>query len=430
MATRRPFTGADAPSIRLIDQCIQCGQCLETCPTYSVTRREDASPRGRLWLMRKAADGELEISPTFRDQMWLCLDCRACETACPVGVQFGRLMEESRGEVARTLPQGPFERAWKWLLLRAVLPNRPALRVAGHLARAWRSVDPRGRLAARLPGIIRRLTGIIPSRSTAPFLPARDGSAGPAAGEPVVFFSGCIMPEMFGGVHRATIEVLGAAGYRVRTPARQGCCGALHAHAGEREPAKALARHLIAALGEGSEPIVLNSAGCGAMLKEYRLLFEHDPEWRDRAARFSARVRDVSQMLAGRGLPFARPLERTVTYDAPCHLLHGQKVSREPLDLLRAVPGIRLVPLPDADRCCGSAGIYNLLQPVMADELLRQKVEAIRATGAGTVATGNPGCLLQIDGGLRAAGVDVSVVHPLELVAEALRRDGEGASHR
>lgn len=426
----RALGGVEAPSVKLIDQCIQCGQCLETCPTYSVTRREDASPRGRLWLMRKVADGELELTETFGQQMWLCLGCRACETACPVGVQFGRLMEESRAEVVRRLPQGPAERAWKWFLFRVVLPNRAALRGAGRLARAWRLVDPRGRLAALLPGVLRRLTSMIPTRSSPPFLPARQGWAGPAEGDPVVFFNGCIMPEILGAVHRATIEVLGAAGYRVRTPPGQGCCGALHAHAGERSLAQELARQVIAGFGDGSEPIVLNSAGCGAMLKEYGSLLEHDPAWRVRAERFSARVRDLSQVLAGRHLPFARRIERIVTYDAPCHLLHGQKVASEPLDLLRSVPGLRLVPLRDSDRCCGSAGIYNLLQPEMAGELLGQKVAAIRATGAGTVATGNPGCLLQIDFGLRAAGLEVSVVHPVELVAEALQPESRDWSGR
>jgi len=380
--------------------------------------------------MRKAVDRELEITETFGQQMWLCLSCRACETACPVGVQFGRLMEETRGQVAGKLPRPLGQRAWEWVLLRLVLPHRPVLRMAGRLARAWRFLDSRGRVAARLPGLIRRLAAIIPGRSTAPFNPGREGIAGSATGEPVAFFNGCIMPEIFGGVHRATIEVLGAAGYRVRTPPGQGCCGALHAHAGERSQAQELARKVIAAFGDGSEPIVLNSAGCGAMLKEYGSLLEHDPAWRVRAERFSARVRDLSQVLTGRHLPFTRSLERTVTYAAPCHLLHGQKVVSEPLDLLRSVPGLKLVPLRDFDRCCGSAGTYNLFQPEMAGELLSQKVEAIRATAAGTVATGNPGCLLQIESGLRAAGLPVSVVHPAELVAEALQTESRAWSRR
>jgi glycolate oxidase iron-sulfur subunit len=422
--------------------CIKCGFCLPACPTYRETGHEVSSPRGRLELMYRAAQGHLALGDIHRE-LWFCLGCMACETACPSGIRFHDLLEAARiddaAERARTrrpwlrrllldgiLVRPGRLRAVVWLLallqrsgLRAVLGGHGLLRaLAPGLARLERRTPPLDfpldwRRAARTYLAQGVAQGVEPG--------GQPGGAAVPDAAPVGMLSGCVMEAAFGPVHAATAKVLRANGYAVHVPAGQGCCGALHHHAGEEAPARALARRNIEAFEAlGAAPVVVNSAGCGAMLKDYGTLLADDPAWAGRARQFSARVRDVCELLAERPLrPPTRAVPLAVAYDDPCHLLHAQKIAAAPRLLLGQVPGLRLVPLAEADWCCGGAGSYSLLHPETSARILARKMGHLRASGAEVVATGNPGCLLQLRLGARDAGLPLRVVHPVELLAEA-----------
>ncbi|HEX4999821.1 MAG TPA: (Fe-S)-binding protein [Terriglobia bacterium] len=406
---------------KLYLDCVHCGLCLTSCPTYRTLGSEMDSPRGRIYLMRAFDEGRAEITDSFSEHMFRCLDCRACETACPSGVQFGRMMEDMRAVIVRG-------RGASWvarLVLNHVFPSPRRFHLAARLLAfyQWSGAQSLAR-----SGVGQRLLrGIAPSFAAAEALTPRvesadgvaPGSVHRAEGErvgTVAFFTGCVMNSMLGGVNRASVRLLQAAGYDVVVPSGQICCGALANHAGLRDTAEGMAASNIAAFaGADVEAIIINAAGCGAMLKEYRHLLND-------GAVFSSKVKDISEFLAGTRIRerLRRPLPRRVGYDDPCHLIHGQRVGREPRSLLAAIPGIEFVEIEGADQCCGSAGVYNITQNALSMQILDAKMEKIRAARVEVLATGNPGCMFQLRYGAQRAGFPLEVVHPVELLAGAL----------
>jgi glycolate oxidase iron-sulfur subunit len=415
------FSGADQPSAPVYDACIRCGLCLSSCPTYLETMTETSGPRGRISLIKAVAESRLELrSAGFVEQMWQCLDCRACEAVCPSGVRYGELVETARAQIRRSLApaQTPRERAARNFLLRTLF-LRPQLMAL--VARALRFAQ-RSRLIslAASAGIARAAT--LAPRVSGTFFTARDQRFETAQSQGTAFLhAGCIMPYAFAGVHRATVRMLQRGKLSVVVPRDQGCCGAVALHAGEIDFARELAKRNIAAFERSAADVyVVNAAGCGSTLKEYAWLLATDAAWADRASRFSERVRDVNEVLDAIELPAPkRPLDAAVTYQDACHLVHAQRVANAPRRLLRRIPGLRLVEMDESAVCCGSAGIYNLTQPEMSGRLQRRKVDAIRASGATIVATANPGCAAQIAAGLSAAGDGATVKHVVELLDES-----------
>jgi glycolate oxidase iron-sulfur subunit len=415
-------------------RCIQCGLCLPSCPTFALTPLERANPRGRIGLMRAVERGEMAVDdPAFAEAMYYCVGCRACETACPAGVEFGLLLEDARAAVETAEAAGrpdPFPRA----ILLDALPHPGRLRLGARLLRLYQRTLGRmrwwsKRLERRRPDVARflALAPPVPPRSRRWRIPAEltpaavAGPGAPRARGTVALHPGCVQAVLFPEVHADSAQVLAYNGWRVLSPEGFRCCGALHAHQGRRDEARAQARVNVAAFEEsGAETLVSNAAGCGAFLEEYGELLRDDPEWAERAAAFSDRVVDVTEHLVEEGL--RRPLRAfgiRVTYDDPCHLIHGQRVARAPRLVLAAIPELDVVPLAESTWCCGSAGIYNLTHPEAADRLGRRKIEHILETGAEMVVTGNPGCMVQIAAGLRAIGSPIRVVHPVSLLRAA-----------
>jgi Fe-S oxidoreductase len=423
------FTIPDPPSESDLGQCVHCGLCLPHCPTFRELHVETESPRGRLHLMRALGEGRVDTSDAFVEHISLCLDCRACEAACPSGVKFGYLMEATRAEIRARRPLTGFGGLLATIIFRQVFPYPGRLALLGGLLRAYQRtgiqwlVRKTGLLKA-LPGELDEAEALLPRLSTRFFEPR--GTVAPRRGlrKKVAFFAGCVMRIAFAETNRATVRMLSRAGCEVRLPENQVCCGALHVHAGERQQAKELARQNIQAFERsGSEWVVVNAAGCGAALKEYGELLAHDPAWAERAAAFSARVRDFSEALAALPLdPPACPLPPTrAVYQDACHLLHAQRIRQQPRDLLKAIPGLTLVEMKDGDRCCGSAGIYNLTQPEMAERLGEQKAANVAETGADVVVSGNPGCLIQLRAELAQRGARTRAVHLADLLDAAYR---------
>ena len=408
----------DAPSMDGLRACVHCGICLPQCPTYQVLGEEIDSPRGRIYLMRAAAEGRIELTPGVARHLDLCLGCRACETACPSGVPFGHLLEAARGQLERRGVRAPeTDRA----TLEFVLRWFPQPRRLAPMFRAVRLYQRSGlQSLVRSLGILAPFKKLATMEALLPPLPAPDGvpELVPAKGKPrgrVGLLTGCVQRFFYPDVNRDTARLLSAAGYDVVAPRAQECCGALHLHAGRLDDFRTMAARGVAAW-RSVDMVVVNAAGCGSALKEYG-------HWLGDAAAetFSRKVRDISEVLAESDLPLGT-IEATVTYHDACHLAHGQRIRSQPRDLLKRIPGLRLVELRESDLCCGSAGVYNLLEPGIADELGRRKVECIRATGASIVTAGNPGCLMQIARHCRAEGLDVEIAHPVSLLARALRQ--------
>jgi len=405
---------ADPATITMLRTCVHCGICLPQCPTYRVLGEEMDSPRGRLYLMRAVAEGRLEPSETYTRHLDLCLGCRACETACPAGVKFGTLLEIARGDAEGR--GRPARQRWLMELLFAVFPHPTRLGAALGLARRYRRwglqrlVRASGALArfprlAALDALLER----VPNEQTLPdYVPA----CGKARGR-VALLTGCVQRYLFHEVNRDTLRLLSLAGWDVVIPRTQACCGALELHAGRVGTFRERARALAVAFPDDVDYLVTNAAGCGSAMREYEHWLPDSP-----AARLGARVRDVTELLVDAPLPLGR-LPLTVTYHDACHLAHGQQVRRAPRELLRRIPGLTLIELGDSELCCGSAGVYNILEPDMADRLLDLKLARIAETGARVVAAGNPGCLMQIAKGARAAGLDLEIVHPVTLLARA-----------
>ena len=411
----------DRPSPADLAQCVHCGFCLQECPTYLQLGMETDSPRGRIHLIRAITEGRVEPTKALVGHLDLCLQCRACETACPSSVPFGRIMESGR---AMLVQEGKVPFAWRlrvWAL-RQLFPHPRRLRALFLFLRVYqRSGFQRlvraTRLLRLLPG------GLADSESLLPDVPARRFRMPKTApgSRRVALLTGCVMPELYPRTHEATVRVLARNGIATIAPLEQRCCGALSLHAGDRRTARELARRNIDAfLAAGVDTIVVNSAGCGSAMKEYAELLEHEPEYAKKAARFSAMVRDISEYLAALPLrPPKRPLPARVTYQDSCHLVHAQKQRSAPRELLRAIPGLELVELAAPDRCCGSAGVYSFAQREMSLRLLDDKMADIAATDAPTIATANPGCMMQIEAGLRRHKLPCRAVHVIELLDEA-----------
>ncbi len=414
------FSGTDQPAASIYDTCIRCGLCLPSCPTYLETMTETSGPRGRISLIKAVGESRLDLlSSGFVEQMWQCLDCRACEAVCPSGVRYGQLVETARTQIRRaddsTATRGGI---LSRLLVRTLFARLNLMRAAATLLRFAQRTHLIS--VASIFGL-ERAVKLAPTVSNA-FFVARDQRFDATAPRGVAFLHvGCVMAVAFAEVHDATVRMLRRGGLSVIVPSGQGCCGAIAIHAGEMELARELAKRNIETYERSAADVyVVNAAGCGSALKEYGELFADDIEWARRAASFSKRVRDVTEVLDGLELGAAtRPVKATVTYQEPCHLVHAQRVSGAPRRLLARIPELRLVEMPESSVCCGSAGLYNLTEPEMATRLQRRKIEAIRQTGATIVATANPGCAAQVAAGLREAGHRATVKHVVELLDEA-----------
>ena len=403
------------PQPELIEDCVHCGFCLPTCPTYVLWGEEMDSPRGRILLMRSAHEEGPDLLASQVEAWDNCLGCMACVTACPSGVQYHSLIEDTRGQIERNWERSRSDRLWRRALF-ALFPHPGRLRALAPLA-ALQGALPAHRLVRRFPRL-RELTRVAPRTSVRAAwrrLPERTRARGPRRGT-VGFLQGCVQRVFFADVNVATVSVLAAEGFEVFAPRRPRCCGALQLHTGYDEQARALGRATIAAF-EGCETVVVNAAGCGSAMKDYAHLFRDDPAWADRAAAFSAKVRDVSELLAAHEPVAPRhPLPLTVAYHDPCHLAHAQGVRDAPRRLLRTIPRLALLEPAEWEICCGSAGVYNLLKPDAAAALGRRKAQHLLDTGAQAVAAANPGCALQIAAHARALGHELPVHHPMELL--------------
>ncbi len=451
----------------LIRQCIHCGFCLPTCPTYAVLNVEMDSPRGRIYQMKAVADGMLEISDDFVEHMNCCVGCRACETACPSGVQYGKLIEAAREQIqltnsasvgeqeeyAKTTdgelsivtdPQRAATPLTARLLRRfffdIMLPSRLVLTVIfGGLKLYQRSGLQKLVHALGLFALIDNLPTPFKGRLDLPealmdgargeILPGLLPEVTPAMGQRrfrVGFISGCIMDQVFRDINEATIRVLAANGCEVISPPQQGCCGALHIHGGEAETGRNLARHNIDVFeAYNCDLIIINSAGCGSTLKEYDHLLRDDPAYAERARIFTDKMKDISEFLMNIEMNTdLGEIRRTAAYHDACHLLHGQKIKQQPRQLLHTIPGLSLVDLKESDWCCGSAGVYNITNQEMGKQLLERKMHNVIETGAEVIVTGNPGCMMQIAMGIRERGLPMAVKHPIELLDESYRRNG------
>jgi glycolate oxidase iron-sulfur subunit len=428
--TNLPQTGPSAfderrpPERELLDDCVHCGFCLPTCPTYQLWGEEMDSPRGRIYLMDLASKGEIGLAGAFTEHIDACLGCMACVTACPSGVQYDKLLESVRPQVERNVPRDRSDRLFRDAVF-ALFPHKRRLRAAalpGALYQRLRAVPAVRRLAERLPGRLAALESLLPPVSVKEAfatLPVFTPAAGPRRGR-VALLTGCVQDVFFHRVNAATVRVLAAEGHDVLVPRDQRCCGALELHAGREDPALARARREIAVFEVlDVDHVVTNVAGCGSSMKEYGHLLADDPEWAERAAAFSARVRDVHEVLAAHPPAAPRhPVEARVAYHDACHLGHAQGVRDEPRAVLRSVPGVQVVDIPEAALCCGSAGIYNLVMPDAAAELGERKAENVRSVRPDVVVTANPGCLLQIG---KHLGLDVPLLHPVQLVDASIR---------
>jgi glycolate oxidase iron-sulfur subunit len=419
----------------VVQQCMHCGLCLPTCPTHTATRIERHSPRGRISLMRAIADGRLEMSRGFGEEMYFCLGCLACMTACPAGVNYAELFEHARAEAeASGLLRSPKRNLIRTVAIRWLFANLNRLQLVGLVIRLYQELGlqslVRGSGVLRLlPKRLRELEAMTPTIQAC-FSSELVPQLTPATGAKryrVALLIGCAQDLIFSNINRDTAEVLARNGCEVFMPAEQLCCGSLHAHNGEWELAQELARKQIDQFPpERFDAIITNAGGCGSHLKHYHKLLAEDATYGNRAVLWDQKVKDIHEwlMLIGVCAPAVQGPPLVVTYHESCHLAHGQKITAQPRQLLKMVPNLQLVELPESSWCCGSAGVYNIIQPEMAGELLERKLNHIRATGATTVATGNPGCLLQLINGARQRGLELRIVHPISLLAQAYRREG------
>jgi glycolate oxidase iron-sulfur subunit len=417
------------PSQLDLDKCVHCGLCLNACPTYRELGIELDSPRGRIYQMNAVVNGA-PITDSYIEHLDCCLACRGCETACPSGVPYGRMIEAARAQIEASRKQSFIAHAVKKLVFESLLQSRTGLQIAGRALLAYQAsglqrlvrttgiLKPFGRLA--------QIEALAPN-AEAPFFFSEVGKTFPAIGERryrVAFLAGCIANVAFARLNEATVRVLQRNGCEVVLPGSQGCCGALHVHSGLHAEAEALARRNIDAVEKGNfDAIITNAAGCGSTLKEYDELLEHDSAYHDKAKRFTARMKDVTEFLASMELNRSMgPLEVVATYQDSCHLAHGQKIKTAPRKLLKAIPGLTFREMPMADLCCGSAGIYNIVQNRMAMQILEHKMSYVAATKASLIVTANPGCMLQLAAGARLYGNGQRVAHVVEVLDEAYAR--------
>ena len=414
--------------------CIHCGLCLEACPTYVLTGDENDGPRGRIYLMRAVEEGRLSTnSPSFERHINRCLGCRACEQVCPAGVEYGQLLEAGRAELFRSNTSQTFKGRLLRFVLRHVWSHPGRLKFAFALARIVRGSGLarlllRSRIAKLVSSQLEFSLALLESSSRQPIVAQRHRNTleTDSVKPPALLFEGCVGQGLFARVNQATVRVLATNRFAVQVPREQVCCGALHAHAGDLEGARRLAKMNIHAFrGPDDTSVVTNAGGCGAMLLTYGHLLANDEELAEEAQAFSSRVRDVSQLLTKVDLKIgAATSAGLITYDASCHLLYGQHAGEAQLEMLQAIPDLNFRPLEGSERCCGGAGIYNLLEPDMSSEVLREKLAHIKDTGAEILATGNPGCQMQIGAGALLSGLPLQVCHPVELLDESYRRAG------
>jgi len=436
MAQGGGYIGTERPQLEDLDRCTRCGLCEQACPTYRLLKFEPDSPRGRIFLMKEVAEGRADVDANLAEHLYACLGCRACETACPSGVEFGKLLEYGRHQVELLGEISPERHGWRlfrkvafewvlpspWLFYLVMLPARALQALPGLLAFVQ---------SLPLPRKLRQLVRMIPRTDAADGRHTvdgrhkvgrymRGGSVIPAQGERrarVGLFVGCVMGSLFDHVHRSTIRVLSRNGCEVVVAPGQWCCGALNVHAGERKHAASMARANIAAFKqENLDALIVNSAGCGAVMKEYADLLDGDPE----SIIFSGKVKDAGEFLSELGLRSKpRRLNVTATYQDACHLAHGQRVRQQPRSLLRQVPGLTFVEMPHADRCCGAAGVYSLTHRELSERILAEKLDEIALTRAGVVVTTNPGCAMQLQAGLMDKHMNVRVCHLIELLGDS-----------
>jgi glycolate oxidase iron-sulfur subunit len=424
-AMRGAFDDHRPPSPDLVGDCVHCGFCLPTCPTYTLWGEEMDSPRGRVYLMKSGLEGE-PMTDSMVQHFDACLGCMACVTACPSGVQYDRLIEATRAQVERNHDRDRKDRALRTMIF-ALFPHKRRLRLMRGPLRAYQATGLQG--LVRRSGLLERLAprlaamaDLAPRLTKPERLPDRVPAAGPRRAV-VGLLTGCVQGEFFPGVNAATARVLAAEGCDVVVPRTQGCCGALSVHNGREDEARAYARRTIDVFeASGVETVVVNAAGCGSSMKEYADLLSDDPAYAERAAGFSARVQDISEFLAELGPVAERhPLEISVAYHDACHLGHAQGVRAQPRALLRAIPGLELREIPEAELCCGSAGIWNILFPEPARELGDRKARNIASTGASLLVTANPGCLMQVSSAFQRQGGQIGMAHTVEVLDASIR---------
>jgi len=416
------------PNDDVLTQCMHCGMCLAVCPTYELTKLERSSPRGRIRLIKSIAEGTLPISSIFVDEMNFCLDCQACETACPAGVKYGKMVESARAVVSQTSFGKTFSGMIKKVLLNKVVADHRKLKLAAKVFSFYQRSFVRRFLVFILSlskrfARLKEIESLIPEISSffsSEMLAERESH--PKAKYKVAFLTGCIMDVAFAEINKDTVDVLKEVGCEIITPQNQACCGSLHAHNGEMERGLSLAKKNIDVFSSYTyDFLVSNSAGCGAFMKEYGDFFEHDPEYAEKAKIFSSKVKDISEFLAG--IDFEQklhPINELVTYHDACHLCHSQKVTEQPRNVLAKIPEIELKALDESTWCCGSAGIYNVVRHDDAEKILERKLDNLEKTGAKIVVTGNPGCIGQLKYGIKKRGMEMKVMHTVSLVKKSM----------
>ncbi len=408
----------------IYNKCLQCGLCLPSCPTYDLNLREESSPRGRIQLIHSVQNHELALSKSFVNEMYFCLDCRACETACPAGVRFGELIEESRNMISENKLESFTLKYLKKIFLNKILPSQKRTKIAARILRIYQRSGLEG--AIKESGLLRLFSDKLHEQHQ--LLPkVQDNFFDEEYPEVirlisnirgrVAFLSGCIMNVAFSDIHRDAIYVLVKNGFEVIIPTGQVCCGSLHAHNGEIDSAKFLAQKNIEVFEKYQyDTLVVDSAGCSAFMKEYSRIFAEDEEYAERAKIFSQKVKEITEFLSEVGLTMPLvSVNKKVTYHEACHLVHAQKISRQPRELIQLIPGIEFIELPEATWCCGSAGIYNVVRYDDSMKILNRKIKNLESTGADIVVTANPGCHLQLQYGIKKYGLNMQVMHPISL---------------
>ncbi|USD14247.1 (Fe-S)-binding protein [Priestia megaterium] len=427
----------DAPDEKKWADCVHCGMCLESCPTYEITGQEQHSPRGRVHLIKSVAEGKISVNEQFTDPVFACLDCRACTTACPANVDVGGLIEEARGQIRQAMPLTGWKGMISKFFLKELFPHSHRLEAAGSLLKLYQKSGMQKMMRTTgmlnmMPTHLAEMEHVMPkiTRSVRKkYKKKRVLKAKAERKAEVAFLTGCIMDVMFSDINEATLNVLRRNGNDVVIPPSQTCCGALHVHAGDRDMGRQLAKKNIEAF-QHADTVIVNAAGCGCMLKEYPELFrEEEQEWLEKAEVFAEKVQDISKYLHDTGYrPPQTTLHKRITYHDACHLAHGQGVREEPRDILLSIPGVEMVHMANADRCCGSAGIYNLTNPDMAGAVLQSKMEHV-PHDVEMISMGNPGCMLQIAVGVKKYGRSQQIVHTVQLLEWAYQKEEEEA-HR
>jgi glycolate oxidase iron-sulfur subunit len=424
------YLWSDHPDEDKWADCVHCGMCLESCPTYEITGQEQHSPRGRVHLIKSVAEGKLKVNEHFMDPVFACLDCRACTTACPADVDVGGLIEEARGQIRQAIPLKGWKGAVSKLFLKELFPHHNRLNNFASFLKFYQKsgmqkVVRKTGLINIMPQHLVEMESVMPEVKGSVRKKYKNEEIIKANGttkHKVAFLTGCIMDVMFSDINESTINVLTRNGNDVVIPQNQTCCGALHVHAGDRDTGRKLAKQNILAFHD-AEKVIVNAAGCGCMLQDYPELFREDPEWHDKALEFSSKVEDISKYLYDTG--YEKPkavLNKKITYHDACHLAHGQGVRQEPRDLLINIPGVEMVLMPNADRCCGSAGIYNITNPEMSGEVLASKMQNV-PDDVEMISMGNPGCMLQMAIGVQKYGRNQQVVHTIQLLDWAYQKE-------